>query len=75
VVPITDAKPGWAGQQFADDDWSNFLRLTATSVDCHLSHWCRSRTCTCGFGCTVSIRLYDTLAHLVNCPGCWIVAD
>ena len=19
--------------------------------------------------------IYDTLAHLVNCPGCWIVAD
>jgi len=24
---------------------------------------------------TVIIRLYDTLAHLVNCPGCSIVAD
>jgi len=24
---------------------------------------------------TVSIRLYDALAHLVSCPGCWIVAD
>jgi len=24
---------------------------------------------------TVNIRLYDTLARLVNCPGCWIVAD
>jgi len=24
---------------------------------------------------TVSIRFNDTLAHLVNYPGCWIVAD
>jgi len=24
---------------------------------------------------TVNTRLYDTLAHLVNCPCCWIVAD
>jgi len=24
---------------------------------------------------SVSIRLHDNLAHLVNCPGYWIVAD
>jgi len=37
--------------------------------------WRRADDTWVGKKIQVCIRLYDTLAHLVSCPGCWIVAD
>jgi len=58
--------------------WATWDFPTATRSTAHATHRAelalRSGSIRC-VRCTVIIRSYDTLAHLVNCPGCWIVAD